>query len=274
MGGNKRICAALVLVLASQACPAIADDAAFASEAARAAHSSARLLSAGAPQDGVHRAGVEIELDPKTITYWRQPGDVGSPPHFDFSKSDNVLKVEVLYPAPKHIVEAESEAAGYDQRVIFPLRVTPRDPAKPVALRLTLDYAACGTICLPAKAQLTLALPKAGTSPFEKEIGAAELAIPRKISEAGANRALSIARGHEGKERSWTLRYTGEGHALDIFVEAPEPVFIEGKRGTKENEFELRLVSPTNSADQQAAIGATVTILTDKGAIEAPARLD
>jgi len=276
MGAKRRICATLALVLGSQACPAIADDGAFASAADRAAHSAARLLSAGAPIDGIYRAGVEIELEPKTITYWRQPGDAGSPPRFDFSKSENVSAVEVLYPAPKRIVEADSEVAGYDQRVIFPLRVTPRDPAAPVSLHLALDYAACGTICLPAKAQLTLALPKIGSSPFAQAIGVAESTTPRKVAETAAKKMISIVRNAGEKQRSWTLRYTGEGHAQDVFVEAPEPLYIEGRRGEKDNQFELRLVSLccAKAGSPKESVAATLTIVTDKGSIEAPAQLD
>ena len=46
------------------------------------------------------RAGIEIKLQPGWHTYWRYPGDSGVPPRFDFSGSDNVASVKVLYPAP------------------------------------------------------------------------------------------------------------------------------------------------------------------------------
>jgi DsbC/DsbD-like thiol-disulfide interchange protein len=274
--GKMRTGAILALILASQACPAVADDDAFASQTVKAAHSSARLLSAGAPLGGTYHAGVEIDLEPKTITYWRQPGDAGSPPQFDFSRSENVAAVEVLYPAPKHIIEAESEVAGYDSRVVFPLRVTPRDPAAPVSLRLALDYAACGTICLPAKAQLSLALPTAGASPYADVIAAAESKTPKKLSKAKAGEVISISRAGGKNEPVWNLRYTGAGRAQDLFIEAPEPLFIEAKRSTKDDSFELRLASSccARTAAQNESIAATVTILTDNGAIEAPARLD
>ena len=49
------------------------------------------------------RAGVEIKLDPGWKTYWRDPGDSGMPPTLDFSGSDNVKAVTVLWPAPQAI---------------------------------------------------------------------------------------------------------------------------------------------------------------------------
>ena len=113
-------CALLAIPLSAAAEP-------FASEAARASHSSARLLAEAGPSGGVYRAGVEIALAPRTITYWRQPGDSGAPPVFDFAGSENLAAAEVSYPVPKHIDEAGLIVAGYDESVVFPLRVTPKD---------------------------------------------------------------------------------------------------------------------------------------------------
>jgi DsbC/DsbD-like thiol-disulfide interchange protein len=268
---RRRPIAALILSLLIS--PAIAEDANFASSAVKAAHSSARLLAAGAPERGVYRAGVEIRLEPKTITYWRQPGDTGTPPIFDFTQSENVASVEVLYPAPKHIVEADSEVAGYEERVIFPLRVTPRNPEAPVSLRLALDYAACGNICLPAKAQLSLALPRTGASPFAEAIATAESKTPKKLTEGEARNVLEITRAGGGNDSgAWKLRYLGAGSARDLFVEAPEPLYLESKRGATENSFDLRLAS--GGPKGESKIAATVTIVTENGAIEAPAPLD
>src|SRR3982074_3413872 len=63
------------------------------------AEANARLLAdhgANAPI----RAGVEIKLKTGWKTYWRYPGDAGVPPVLDFSKSQNVKAITVLYPAP------------------------------------------------------------------------------------------------------------------------------------------------------------------------------
>jgi DsbC/DsbD-like thiol-disulfide interchange protein len=255
--------------------PARADDA-FATPPSRAAHSSARLLAGGAGPDGAYRAGVEIGLEPNTITYWRSPGEAGSPPVFDFSASENVAAVETLYPAPIHIEEAGSLVAGYDAPVIFPLRVTPRDPKAPVTLDLTLDYAACGKICLPAKAKLSLALPRTGASPHAEAIAAAERRVPRKLAPDEARKMLAIARRGGKDETVWSLRYLGPGKAADLFAEVPEPLYLESQRAADGESFELKLVASCCAAGKPAPAGAaaTLTLLTDQGAIEAPARLE
>jgi hypothetical protein len=239
----------------------------FATPPVKGTVSSARLLSAGPAKDGVYRAGVEIDLNPKTITYWRQPGEAGSPPTFDFSKSVNVAKVETFFPAPKHIDDAGTIVAGYDARVIFPLKVTPRDPKAPVTLNLALGYAACGKICLPAKADLSLALPREGASPHAEDISAAEQLVPKKINSADAKRRFSIRRG--AKDGEWRLTYAEPGKALDVFPEVGEPLFIESKRDG--DEFALTLFSTGPKPDHA---DATLTVVTDQGAFEAPARLE
>src|SRR6266542_1702588 len=84
----------------------------------------------------VVRAGIEIRLDPGWKTYWRYPGDSGVPPRFGFTRSENVASVSVLWPAPQSFSDGSGRSIGYKDDVIFPLRIVPRDPAKPVVLRL------------------------------------------------------------------------------------------------------------------------------------------
>lgn len=238
----------------------------FASLPSRATASSMRLLSAGPAQSGVYRAGVEIALDPGTVTYWRQPGEAGSPPVFDFGKSSNLAKVEIGYPTPKHIDEAGTIVAGYDKTVVFPLKVTPADAKAPVTLHLDLDYAACGKICLPAKGDATLALPQSGASPFTQAIAEAEAATPAKISAEEAKKRLKATVLGDGV---WRLRVSGADKALDVFPEVAEPLFIDSKRVG--DEFELTLFA---TGAKPKSTDATLTVVTDKGAYEAATRLE
>jgi len=244
-----------------------AADADFATAPAKGTVSAVRLLSAGPLKGDAYRAGVEISLDPETITYWRQPGEAGSPPVFDFSKSINVAKVETSYPSPKHIDEAGTVVVGYDETVIFPIKVTPKDPKAPVSLAMTLDYAACGKICLPAKAELSLALPQTGASPFAAAIGAAEKRVPVKIAAAEAKKRLSLTK--DGATTAWRLLVAGPAKAQDVFAEVQEPLFVESKRDGAG--FLLTLLS-TGPTPKNAE--ATLTIVTEKEAFEAPAHLE
>ena len=124
--------------------------------------SAARLIAAQAHNESggrVFRAGVEIKLKEGWKTYWRYPGDSGVPPVLDFSKSQNVKSVTVLYPAPTRFPDgAGGNSIGYKGDVILPLHVVPQDAGKPVTLDLKLDYAVCEKLCVPAEAKLELML--------------------------------------------------------------------------------------------------------------------
>ena len=112
-----------------------------------------------APDASFLRAGIEIRLDPGWKTYWRYPGDTGIPPTFDFSGSQNVKSTAVEWPAPEQFSDgAGGHSIGYVGDIILPLRVTPANTALPSTLHLTLNYAVCGTLCVPAKAGLDITL--------------------------------------------------------------------------------------------------------------------
>ncbi len=262
--GRINLVGATALAATLAASPLAAQDAPFASAAVKGPLSAARLLSAGAPQNGAYRAGLEIALEPGTVTYWRTPGDAGAPPQLDFSGSENLKSAETLYPAPKHIEEAGSVVAGYDATVIFPLRIVPRDPKAPVVLKLALNYAACAKICLPARAQLTLSLPQSGASPFKDAIAAAEAAAPKKLTPAEARQKFDVVRAGNG----WRLTPRG-GRIVDLFAEVPEPLYLDAKRVGEA--FELKLVQGEKPA---TGVAATVTLLTDTEAVEAPLLLE
>ena len=243
---------AVGLSLVLPAMPAFAADA-FSTDWAQAAKSQARLIAGGGDL-----AGFEIALAPGAITYWRDPGDAGLPPTLDFSLSDNVASVEQEFPAPKRIKEADGgEAFGYDGGVVFPLRVKPRDPTKPVTLKLNADFAVCEKVCLPAKARLELKLPSAQASPHASAIDAALAGVPRAIppKDFGALEALDAD--------SWRLCSAHEdGPPRDLFVEAPEgwwlkttPAHADGGRDC----FTLTIGDKPKGAALPVALRLTLT---------------
>src|SRR6476620_10293628 len=130
--------------------------------------SAARLIAAQAHNESggrMFRAGVEIKLKEGWHTYWRYPGDSGVPPVLDFSRSQNVKTVTVLYPAPMRFPDgAGGNSIGYKGVVVLPLHVVAEDAGKPVTLNLKLDYAVCEKLCVPAEAKLELLLTGAANT--------------------------------------------------------------------------------------------------------------
>lgn len=194
------------------------------------ARSAARLVAgaAKARQGGtIHRAGVELRLAPGWKTYWRYPGDSGVPPHFDFSGSDNVASVTVLWPAPRRIAGGEDVTIGYKENVIFPLRVMPQDAARPVTLRLKLDYAICEKLCVPVNAEAALALT-GGAGAHEARLAAAEAAVPQiaKIGQDGEVAILAVRRDATASPARILVDVKAPpGAAPELFAEGPSPAW-------------------------------------------------
>lgn len=119
-------------------------------------HASIRLL-AGSRNGPVMLGGIDLKLDKGWKTYWRTPGDSGVAPRLDFSKSENVEAVTVLWPAPKAFPDgAGGTVFGYHDEVIIPLRIAVHNPDKPVVLHARINYAVCEKLCVPMEADLTL----------------------------------------------------------------------------------------------------------------------
>src|SRR5256886_17270249 len=125
------------IVLASAAIEAHAEDA---SPWQRDAHSAVRLL-AGSRSGAVLLGGIAIQLQPGWHTYWRTPGDSGVPPRFDFSNSDNVEAVTVLWPAPhKFDHGAGGTSPRYKHQITLPLRIVAKKADNPVTPRAAINY--------------------------------------------------------------------------------------------------------------------------------------
>ncbi len=247
------------------------------------ARSAARLI-AGAPPSGPDaplRAGIEIRLGRGWHTYWRYPGDAGVPPRFDFEESQNVKAVEVRWPAPRRLPEAGLATIGYDHDVILPLRVTPRDPAKPVWLEIKLDYAVCERLCVPAQGKAALALA-GGQSVQEARLAAAEARVPRKVA-LGVEGTLAIrsVRRELGGDRPRVLVDVAapRGVSVDLFAEGPTdqwalpvPAAVDGAEGGLQR-FMFELDGAPPDAKYVGAL-INLTAVTDGDAIEVPIRLD
>jgi DsbC/DsbD-like thiol-disulfide interchange protein len=247
--------------------------------------SAARLIAARATGTGgglVYRSGVEIKLNPGWKTYWRYPGDSGVPPSFDFSKSENVKAVTVLFPAPMRFPDgAGGNSIGYKAGVVLPVHVVPNDPKKPVALRLKFEYAVCEKLCVPADANIELKLTGAASA-SDATVGAAEALVPKvtAIGDSGVPAIRSVRReAGAGKPRIVVDVAAPAGVSALLFAEGPNekwalpiPEAAPGAAaGLQRFSFDLDGLPPGESG-KGAALRLTATA-GDK-AIEAVFRLD
>jgi len=239
--------------------------------------SSAMRLVAGTGDSAPLHAGVEIKLEPGWHTYWRYPGDSGVPPQFDFSGSDNLKSARVLYPAPQLHKDESGETIVYERDVIFPVEVTPQDPAKPVRLHVALDYAVCAKMCVPAKGKADLVLRSGGDA--NPSLQAAQARVPRKVSAAAAG--LSVKRTGGGPKPQVTVDVPAPAQGpVTVFVEGPTAEWAlpipkpaaQSPPGKREFTFALDGLPPGANPSKPADL--TFTVLEEAGAFEVTTRLD
>lgn len=222
-----RQCVSTAALSALLACGSnFAADAADASPWDGDARSAVRLVAGGsAGTDGSLRAGVEVRLATGWKTYWRYPGDSGVPPAFDFSKSENIKSVSILWPAPHRFKDEGGASIGYTGDVMFPVHAVPENPDRPATLRLALDYAVCEKICVPARGQAVLAL--AGTpSPHDSRLAAAEAQAPRqaRVGEVAPLGIAAVWREPGSPYPRVVVEVTAPAATqLDLFAEGPTP---------------------------------------------------
>jgi len=270
--GLAAACAAFV----AAATPAHAADA---SAWARENQAAMRLIAGSAKPDAkTLSAGIELELAPGWHTYWRYPGDSGLPPRFDFSGSRNLAAAKVSYPAPHLYTDETGNTLGYKNHVIFPVSVTPKEPGRPVALHVKIDYAICDKLCVPARGQAELTLAP-GTSANEAALAAAQTQVPKPV--APTTLGLTLKRvSEDGKPAVAVDVKAARDAPVQVFAEGPTaewalpmPKETAGTpAGTRRFTFALDGLPPGVSPKAPAEL--TFTVVEGGKAYETKAHLD
>jgi DsbC/DsbD-like thiol-disulfide interchange protein len=275
---HRSMCAALAacgIVAISSVMAGAADESPWSEDV----RSSVRLI-AGANKNGDAqlRAGIEIKMQPGWKTYWRYPGDSGVPPHFDFSGSENLRDVKVLYPAPHLFTDETGQSLGYKEKVVIPLAISPQQPGKPVRLRLKIDYAVCEKLCVPAEGRAELVLG-VGESSHNSEMAAAESRVPKKVTAAQAG--LTARRVNSGPKPLVTVDLgVPTNQPVELFVEGPTPQWalpipkpVQAAPASRAQfSFELDGLPP--GVDPTGQLDLTFTVVTGERAIEVKTHLD
>jgi DsbC/DsbD-like thiol-disulfide interchange protein len=186
------------------------------------AHSAVRLL-AGSRSGAVLLGGIGFQLQPGWKTYWRTPGDSGVPPRFDFSKSENVEAVTVLWPAPMKFDDgAGGHSLGYHDQIVLPLRIVVKNADRPVTLRASINYAVCEKICIPVEANAELAFTSVASTE-DSALFAALDTVPKPANIGDPNPLTIRDVKRDGKSRVLVDVVSPDSRNVSLFVEGPTP---------------------------------------------------
>ncbi len=247
---------AATLLASSLALEARAQDA---SPWQRDGHSAVRLL-AGSRSGPVLMGGIAFQLQPGWKTYWRTPGDSGVPPRFDFSKSENIEAVTVLWPAPMKFDDgAGGYSLGYNNQVVLPLRIVAKNADKPVTLRADINYAVCEKLCIPVEASAELAIASVASTE-DSALFAALDTVPKPANVGDPNPLTIRDVKRDGKSTVMVDVAVPDTRAVDLFVEGPTPdwalpvpkLLEHSPPGVKRFAFELEGLPPGTNPEGAA----------------------
>jgi DsbC/DsbD-like thiol-disulfide interchange protein len=238
--------------------------------------SKVRLVSGTVEIDGAPTllAGIQLRMDPGWKTYGRNPGDSGVPPAFDWTGSKNLKHAEVLYPAPHRFADAGGTAIGYDDQVVFPVKLTPERDGEPIELKLAFAFGLCKDLCIPNDVSLSLTLDQS-TGKGDALLLDSFLARVPKPARDGVLPSVSTVDAKLDADKPELVidavfppGATGTDLFIDggdVFVPAPTPLgpVADGKR-----RFAVTFVS---AAEAAALKGKTLALIvvSDQGSTEA-----
>ncbi|MCL8484300.1 MULTISPECIES: protein-disulfide reductase DsbD family protein [Bradyrhizobium] len=215
-------------------------------------------------------AGLDVRLGSGWHTYWRSAGDAGAPPDFDWSGSRNVADVTIEWPAPRRFTEQDIDTFGYDEHVLFPLRVRLQDKTAPAHLALKAVLFVCSVICTQQEAQLAADIPASTRQPNDQaQIDAWRHLVPRETSPGLSITALRLDRQAK-PQLLLDVQASPLLVAPDVFIDGHDAISGGRVRVNRRSDGGLRFTVPVLGLDQAGPIDRLrVTLVDGDRSIEA-----
>jgi hypothetical protein len=122
----------------------------------------------GVAPGGSVRLGLKLKSDPGWHTYWRNPGDAGSPSEIGWSLPEGVGAGPIEWPVPQVIKEGDVVIFGYEGEVLLPstLSVPPAaQPGESIPVKALAYWVVCREVCIPGETELSLDVPVVDRAP-------------------------------------------------------------------------------------------------------------
>jgi DsbC/DsbD-like thiol-disulfide interchange protein len=238
-------------------------------------NSKARLVSGTVELDGKPTlvGGIHLRMNPEWKTYWRNPGDSGVPPSFNWAGSTNLKRAEVLYPAPHRFADGGGTAIGYDGEVLFPVRITPEREGEPITLKLALDYGLCKDLCIPNSVTLSLALDANAGKGDAALIETYLARVPKPAAPGVLPEVKTIEAKLDGTrpelivDAAFPPQATGTDLFIDggdVFIPLPTPL---GPLADGTQRFAVVFASPSEAGGIKGR-GLMLTLVSDQGSTD------
>jgi len=231
------------------------------------------LIGGWREADGSRVAAIEIDLPPGWHTYWRVPGEAGVPPAFDWTGSTNLAAVRYEWPRPAMIESYGMRSFGYEDRLVLPVLLTPRDPAAPIDVALALSFGVCNDVCMAETARIIARLSPDAAPEGRALIEAALAERARRPHEAGIARVictLEPAAGGYDLTAEVTFEVPPSGAQVAVFESARPPLAGEAESRTDGRTLFARvpLAGAGDAGPMLERKGLRITVLDDRRAVD------
>lgn len=112
--------------------------------------------------------GVLVSLENGWHTYWKDPGDSGMAPIFEWRLPDGLTAGPPLWPKPRRLETPPLVNYIYENRVLLMTEIIPAEnlPAgRLITIRCDFSWLICKDICVAREAKLQLVLPVSAEAP-------------------------------------------------------------------------------------------------------------
>jgi thiol:disulfide interchange protein DsbD len=126
---------------------------------------------------------LRLEMDAHWHTYWRNPGDAGTPTAISWELPAGFTAGDIRWPQPRRIPTPPLTSLGYEGEVLLVVTIVPPGDlaaGSVVALRGRAEWLACKESCVPGEAQVVLDLPVVAGPPAPDPRWAPQLAAARR----------------------------------------------------------------------------------------------
>jgi DsbC/DsbD-like thiol-disulfide interchange protein len=212
---------------------------AFAQARATGPHTTVTLLANRSSLEAGERLwiGLQFQMEKGWHVYWVNPGDSGEPPKVQWQLPAGFRAGAIEWPAPEKLTAPSIVDYGYENEVLLMAPIS-----APVNLEVKgnetlsakVDWLVCREMCIPAKAQLSLALPVNIRSNKPASVEAASAAALFREAHARIPLAAPAA---------WKVSATSEKDDFVLTVET-------GKREAAATFFPLAAEQINNDATQ------------------------
>ena len=160
-------------------------------------------------------AGLRMRHDAHWHTYWRNPGDAGTPTTLAWTLPSGFRAGEIEWPFPERLQRGPLASFGYQGEVLLPVLIfPPRELAPKSALAVEARWLECNDNCIARQARLVLMLP-----------GGAKTATLGPQAAAFARARERLVQAAEGLSATARIR----GDAVEVTLTLPPDMARQGE---------------------------------------------